>query len=407
MGYSRTPGNAASAASRPRLPRSIWALGFVSLFMDISSEMIHGLLPTFLVTVLGAGAETVGLIEGVGEATAAISKLFSGRLSDRLGKRKLLAVLGYALGALSKPLFALAPSASWVLAARFTDRIGKGVRDAPRDALIGDLVPPEMLGAAYGLRQALDTVGALAGPLLAMALMAAFEDDYRLVFWLAVIPGFVAVAILALGVRERPRDPAAVETRMPIRRAELGRLGILFWGIVGVATVLTLARFSEAFLLLRAAGAGLSPALVPTVLALMNLVYAVSAYPMGALSDRVGRKPMLAAGFGVLIAADVALALAPGIGIVMLGVALWGLHLGMTQGLISALVADAAPAELRGTAFGLFNFASGIALLLASAIAGMLWELIGPSATFLAGASFTVLGLLLSLLLGRSGRKPD
>jgi MFS family permease len=382
-----------------RLPGSIWALGFVSLFMDISSEMIHALLPVFLVTVLGASTVTVGLIEGIGEATASISKLFSGWLSDRLGKRKALTVLGYGLGALSKPLFALAPTPSWVLVARFSDRVGKGIRGAPRDALVGDLAPPEVRGAAYGLRQSLDTVGAFAGPLLAMALMALFADDFRLVFWIAVVPGLMAVAILVVAVREPARRRPAGEERAPIRWADLGRLGSLLWGVVAIGTVLTLARFSEAFLILRAQGAGLPLSLVPLVLVVMNVVYAASAYPVGAWSDRHDRRLMLAAGFVVLILADIVLAFASGIWTVMLGIGLWGLHMGMTQGLLAALVADTAPVDLRGTAFGVFNLASGAALLLASLIAGVLWEAVGPSATFLAGAAFTALGLAGAMVL--------
>lgn len=374
------------------MPRGIWALGFVSLFMDISSEMIHGLLPVFLVTVLGASTEMVGLIEGVGEATASISKLFSGWLSDKLGKRKTLTVLGYGLGALSKPLFALAPTPSFVLGARFSDRIGKGIRGAPRDALVGDMVPEGQRGAAYGLRQALDTVGAFAGPLLAIVLMAALHDNFRLIFWLALIPGLISVLVLIIAVREPPHK--ANQTQAPIKFQDLKTIGGTFWIIVAVGAVLTLARFSEAFLILRAQNAGLSLALAPLVLVVMNLVYAISAYPLGALSDRIDRKLMLGLGFATLIAADIVLAFAPNLWIVMGGIAIWGLHMGMTQGLLSALVADAAPANLRATAFGVFNFASGIALLLASLIAGFLWEQIGPPATFMAGAAFTALGLL-------------
>jgi MFS family permease len=344
-----------------------------------------GSCPSSSPLFLGASTETVGLIEGIGEATASISKLFSGCISDRLGKRKALTLLGYGLGALSKPLFAIAPTSSWVLVARFSDRIGKGIRGAPRDALIGDLVSAESRGAGYGLRQSLDTVGAFTGPLLAIALMALFKDDFRLVFWLAVIPGLTAVAVLALGVREPKQVITGAEARTPIRRSELAHLSRLFWGIVGVGFVLTLARFSEAFRILRAGDAGLSPALTPLVLVVMNIVYASTAYPMGVLSDRLDRRFILAAGFAVLILADVILAFGPGILIVMLGVGCRGLHMGMTQGLLAALVADTAPEALRGTAFGLFNFASGIALLLASLIAGFLWELVGPSATFLAG----------------------
>ena len=389
-----------------RLPGSIWALGFVSMFMDISSEMVHALLPVYLVTILGASTVTVGIIEGVGEATASISKLFSGWLSDRLGKRKLLTVVGYGLGALSKPLFALAPTASWVLFARFSDRVGKGIRGAPRDALVGDLAPPGLTGAAYGLRQSLDTVGAFVGPLLAMALMALFADDFRLVFWLAVVPGLVAVAILILGVREPQRHVDASTERTPIRWTELHRLGGLFWGVVAVGTVLTLARFSEAFLILRAENAGLSLAFVPLVLVVMNIVYAASAYPMGILSDRINRHVILATGFLVLIAADIVLAAAPNLGIVMLGVGLWGLHLGMTQGLLATMVAEATASAFRGTAFGVFHLIAGIAMLLASLIAGILWEASGPSATFVGGAAFTAIGLLgmLMLLLTRQQR---
>jgi len=387
--------------SEMKLPGSIWALGFVSLFMDVSSEMVHALLPVFLVTALGASTIMVGIIEGVGEATASISKLFSGWLSDRLGKRKALTGIGYALGALSKPLFALAPTASWVLFARFSDRIGKGIRGAPRDALVGDLAPTGLRGAAYGLRQSLDTVGAFAGPLIAMMLMALSANNFRLVFWLAIIPGLVAVAILVFGVKEPERTQPTSEAKVPIHWRDLRQLGSAFWAVVGVGFILTLARFSDAFLILRAENAGLSVALIPLVLVVMNVAYAASAYPVGALSDRIGRKSVLAVGFGVLIVADLLLAFAPGILTVMFGVGLWGLHMGMTQGLFAALVADTTPNTLRGSAFGLFHFASGIALLLASLIAGVLWDQLGPQATFIAGAAVTLVGLLGMVVLLR------
>jgi len=354
----------------------------------------------FLVSVLGASAVMVGLIEGVGEATASITKLFSGWLSDRLGKRKALTIVGYGLGALSKPLFALATTPSLVLAARFSDRIGKGIRGAPRDALVGDMVPVGLRGAAYGLRQALDSVGAIAGPLIAIALMALLHDNFRLIFWLALIPGLLSVLVLVLGVREPPHQATA--TQAPVKFSDLKSIGRAYWIVVGVGAVLTMARFSEAFLILRAQNAGLALALAPLVLVVMNIVYSLSAYPLGALSDRIDRKLMLGLGFATLIAADIVLAFAPNLWIVMAGVALWGLHMGMTQGLLSALVADAAPANLRATAFGVFSFASGIALLLASLIAGILWELIGPSATFIAGAGFTALGLCVLFLTRRA-----
>lgn len=388
-----------------RLPRSIWALGLVSLFMDVSSEMIHALLPVFLVTGLGASTVMVGIIEGVGEATASISKLFSGWLSDRLGKRKLLTVIGYSLGTLSKPLFALAPTPSWVLFARFSDRVGKGVRGAPRDALVADIAPQKLAGAAYGLRQSLDTVGAFAGPLLGIGLMALFANDFRLVFWMALIPGLIAVAILVFGVREPERVVEGTSKPAPIRWRELHRLGTLFWGVVTVGSVLTLARFSEAFLILKAENSGLSLALIPLVLVVMNVVYALSAYPVGVLSDHADRRVILATGFLILILADVVLAAADNLWVTMAGVGLWGLHMGVTQGLLSALVAETAPADYRGTAFGIFHLATGLAVLLASLIAGTLWQIIGPSATFLAGAAFAFAGLAGMLLLLRRQHK--
>ena len=375
-----------------RLPAGIWALGFVSLFMDISSEMIHGLLPVFLTSVLGASAEMVGLIEGVGEATASISKLFSGWVSDKLGKRKILTVIGYGLGALSKPLFAMAPTSSVVLAARFSDRVGKGIRGAPRDAMVGDMVPAGLRGAAYGLRQSLDTVGAFSGPLIAIALMATLHDNFRLIFWLALIPGIISVLVLLIAVREPQREASA--SPAPLALGALKTLGGGYWIVVAIGAVLTLARFSEAFLILRAQEARLSLASAPLVLVVMNIVYAASSYPLGALSDRIDRRLLLVLGFAILIVADIVLAFASNLSGVFVGVGLWGLHMGMTQGLLAALVADEAPADLRATSFGVFNFASGIALLLASLIAGALWATAGSYATFLTGAAFTAIGLL-------------
>lgn len=367
--------------------------------MDISSEMVHGLLPVFLTSVLGASTEVVGLIEGIGEATASISKLFSGWVSDKLGKRKTLAVIGYGLAALSKPLFAVAPTPSVVLAARFSDRVGKGIRGAPRDAMVGDMVPSGLRGAAYGLRQALDTIGAFAGPLIAIALMALLHDNFRLIFWLAVIPGLMSVLVLLLAVREPPHERVAQAP--PLKIADLKTLGTAYWIVVGIGAVLTLARFSEAFLILRAQDLGLLLALTPLVLVIMNIVYSLSAYPLGALSDKVDRRWLLVAGFGILIASDLVLAVAPNLVAVMAGVALWGLHMGMTQGLLAALIADEAPANLRATSFGVFNFVSGIALLLASLTAGALWDMIGPHATFVAGAAFSGLGLVGTVLVLR------
>ncbi|MCW5828383.1 MAG: MFS transporter [Deltaproteobacteria bacterium] len=382
------------AASPPsRIPRGVWVLGFVSMLMDISSEMIHSLLPLFLVGTLGASAFAVGLIEGLAESTALTVRVFSGTLSDYLGRRKGLALFGYTLGALTKPLFAIAPATGVVLTARLLDRVGKGVRAAPRDALMADITPPEVRGAAFGLRQSLDTVGAFLGPLLAVGLMLLWANDFRSVFWVAVVPGLLAVALLAAGVRE-PGRPAGGKRTSPIRRENLRRLSGAYWWVTGVGGVFALARFSEAFLVLRAQQGGIPVALVPLVLVAMNAVYAVSAYPFGRLSDRMNRKTLLALGLAVLIAADLVLAMDSHWTTVLAGVVLWGVHMGMTQGLLAAMVADTAPADLRGTAFGFFNLVSGAAMLVASTVAGLLWDQMGASFTFYAGAAFSVIALL-------------
>lgn len=376
------------------IPRSVWVLGFVSLLMDVSSELIHSLLPLFLVTSLGVSVLTVGIIEGAAEATALMVRVFSGALSDYLGKRKLLAVLGYGLGALTKPFFALATGSGVVFSARITDRIGKGIRGAPRDALIADVTPTEMRGAAYGLRQALDTVGAVLGPLLAMGLMLLWANDFRSVFWAAAIPGFLSVALLIVGVRDSGRNTGGKRIN-PIRWANLKRMGGIYWWVVAIGAVFTLSRFSEAFLLLRAQQGGMALALIPLVMIVMNVVYSTSAYPFGRLADKTSRTRLLSIGLAMLIGADIVLALGNHWTHVLFGVALWGLHLGMTQGLLSAMVADASPEDLRGTGFGFFNLASGLALLLASPLAGFLWERFGAALTFQAGAGFCLLALAL------------
>lgn len=375
-----------------QIPVGVWILGFVSMLMDISSEMIHSLLPLFMVTTLGASALTVGLVEGLAESIVLIVKVFSGTLSDYLRKRKGLAVFGYALGALSKPLFAIAPSMGIVLAARLLDRIGKGIRGAPRDALVADIAPPNLRGAAFGLRQSIDTVGAFLGPLLAVGLMLSWANDYRAVFWVAVIPGLMAVALLFFGIRE-PEHLDGIKRSNPIRRENLKRLGAPYWWVVGIGAVFTLARFSEAFLVLRAQQGGIQVALVPLVMVAMNVIYAVSAYPFGKLSDRMSHTKLLMLGLVVLIAADLVLASTDHWGIVLAGVALWGLHMGITQGLLATMVADTAPADLRGTAYGFFNLMSGIAMLIASGVAGLLWDRLGASFTFYAGAAFCVIAI--------------
>lgn len=375
------------------IPTGIWALGFVSMLMDVSSEMIHALLPVYLVTVLGTSMVTVGVIEGIAEATASITKIFSGALSDWLGKRKWLAAFGYGLAAFTKPVFPLAPTVGWLVAARFIDRIGKGIRGAPRDALVADIAPPHLRGASFGLRQSLDTVGAFVGPLLAIGLMWLTSDSFKAVFWFAVIPGFLSLALIMFAVREPARPEGLREVRNPISLAEIRNLGAAYWWVVAIATAFTLARFSEAFLILRAQHVGLPITLLPAVLVLMNVVYAAAAYPAGVMSDRMNRTAVLATGIALLIAADLALALMPSIGGVVLGVVLWGLHMGLTQGLLAALVADTSPAELRGTAYGFFNLLGGLAMLAASVIAGALWDSAGPQGTFFAGAGFALVAL--------------
>jgi MFS family permease len=389
--------------ARPPLPRSVVALGFVSLAMDLSSEIVHSLLPLFMVGTLGLSVAAVGLIDGISEATASITKVFSGWLSDRLGRRKPLILLGYALAALSKPLFPLATGALPVLAARFADRIGKGIRGAPRDALIADVTAPGIRGRAFGLRQSMDTAGAFAGPLLAIGLMLLLADDIRTIFWIAVVPAAAAVMIVLFAVEEPAPLPGA-PARTPVRLADLKGLDRSYWAVVAIGLLFTLARFSEAFLILKASDEGLPLWLAPAVLVVMNLVYSASAYPAGIASDRIGARGLLLASLAVLAAADLLLALVPGLTAAFAAIALWGLHMGLSQGLLSRLVADRSPAPLRGSAFGLFNLASGIAMLAASVTAGLLWDGSGPAATFLAGAGFAVAAMLAIAFLSLQGR---
>lgn len=374
------------------------------MFMDISSELVHSLLPVFMVTVLGASMVTIGIVEGIAEATAAFTKVFSGAISDYFGKRKLLVVLGYGLGAISKPVFPLATSIAWVFIGRFIDRIGKGIRGAPRDALVADITPPELRGAAYGLRQSLDSVGAFVGPLLAVAFMAWLANDIKAVLWVAVVPAFIAVALVITAVREPDQASPGAGARMPLTLADAKRLPLHYWLIVLLGAVFTLARFSEAFLVLRAQDVGLALGYVPIVMIVMNVVYAAVAYPAGVAADRFSRRALLIVGLAMLVAADIVLAMAASPLQAFIGAAFWGLHMGLTQGLLSKLVADIAPTELRGTAFGIFNLASGGALLLASVIAGALWAAFGAPATFLAGATFAALAAF-GLLAYRTGLK--
>ena len=371
---------------RTPLPAGVWALGLVSLCMDASSELVHALLPLYVTGVLGAGAASLGLLEGLAEATAAVVKVFSGALSDFLGRRKPLVVLGYALAALTKPCFPLAQTVTLVFAARVVDRIGKGIRGAPRDALLADITPPAQRGAAFGLRQSLDSVGAFIGPLLAIGLMAAFANDVSTVLWFATIPAALAVLVLVFGVREPTvaRQPLA----KLIHWASWRELSTAYFVVVGIGGLFTLARFSEAFLILRGNELGLPAVWAPLVLVVMSAVYALVSWPAGHWSDRTPPRVVLLLGLAVLVLADLVLAAADSPRMVFVGAALWGAHMGLTQGLLSKLVADTAPPSLLGTAFGIFNLASGVALLLASAIAGAIWEFVSPAACFLAGAGF-------------------
>ena len=381
--------------NRPAIPRTVWMLGFVSLFMDLSSELIHALLPIFLVTTLGMSVMALGLLEGIAEASALIVKIFSGPISDWLGRRKLLLLLGYGLSALTKPLFPLAASPAWAITARLLDRTGKGIRGAPRDALIADVAPPDIRGACFGLRQSMDTYGAVAGPLAAVCLMLVFADHIRTVLWFAVIPAVIVLALIVFGVREPAHAESAHRFRTPLQWRSLRELKAGYWQVVAIGATFTLARFSEAFLVLRAQQTGLNMAWVPGVMALMSLTYALSAYPIGKLSDRLDRHGLLAAGLVLLAIADLLLATSTSLVVVFAGVAVWGLHMGFTQGLLSAMVADTAPKALRGTAFGIFNLASGLCMLVSSTLAGWLWDRHGASATFFVGAALAVSSLAL------------
>ena len=380
-------------ATLGRIPKGVWVLGGVSLLMDVSSEMIHSLLPLFMATTLGASVIIIGLIEGLAEATALILKVFSGAISDYVGKRKGLALLGYGLGALSKPLFAFAPTAGVVFSARMIDRVGKGIRGAPRDALVADVTPPEIRGAAYGLRQALDTVGAFLGPLLAVLLMVIWANDFHAIFWVAVIPAVLSILLLGFGLQE-PNSAIAHKRSNPLKRENLKKLSAAYWWVVAIGSIFTLARFSEAFLVLRAQQMEIPLYTIPLVMVAMNLVYSLTAYPFGKLSDSMSHSKLLQWGLLVLILADIVLALSGHWSTLLIGVALWGIHMGMTQGLLAAMVAHTAQPELRGTAFGMFNLMSGLALLLASTGAGVLWETFGAASTFYAGAIICVVTLI-------------
>ena len=403
--------NRSAIAATERIPRGVWVLGFVSMLMDISSEMIHSLLPLFMVTTLGTSVFAVGLLEGLAESTALLVKVFSGPYSDYLGRRKGLALVGYGLGAASKPLFALAASFGLVATARLLDRVGKGIRGAPRDALVADMTPKHLRGAAFGLRQSLDTVGAFLGPLAAVGMMLLWSNDFRAVFWVATVPAFAAVLLLALGIRE-PRASGSRPPVNPFNRVNFRRLSSAYWWVVSLGAAFTLARFSEAFLVIRAQQSGIPTAFVPLVMVAMSLVYSATAYPFGKLSDTMSHGRLLGASLAVLLVADIFLAHAEGLVGLFVGIGLWGVHMGMTQGLLATMVADSAPDDLRGTAYGFFNLISGVAMLLASVLAGLLWDSLGYAATFYAGAGFCIVAFALLCARRvkasiRAARSPD
>lgn len=373
------------------LPPGIWVLGVVSMLMDLSSELVLSLLPVFMTTVLGAGMISVGVIEGLAEASASVMKVLSGFWSDHVRRRKPITLAGYGLSALTKPLFPLSGSVGMVFFARFTDRVGKGIRGAPRDALVAELVPAGMRGAAYGLRQALDSAGAFLGPLFAVLLMPLFSNDIRMVLWAATVPAVLCVLLLALGLREPAASGEKEAGPAPAGIESYARLSASFWFVVIIGALFTMARFSDAFLVLKALHAGLPVGYVPLVMVVMNLVYSGVSYPAGIMADRFGSRRQLASGIALLLTANLILSAASRPLAVMAGVIFWGAHLGFTQGILSKLVADSAPSEMLGTAFGVFNLASGIAVLLSSLIAGTLWQLLGAQYTFFAGALFALL----------------
>ncbi|EIJ32925.1 MFS transporter [Thiothrix nivea] len=368
----------------PRLPRTVWMLGLVSLFMDMSSEFIHAVLPVYLTTTLGLSVLAVGIVEGIAEATASIMKVFSGVISDRFRKRKALVLTGYGLAALTKPVFPLANTALEVVTARFVDRIGKGIRGAPRDALMADVTPPALLNTAYGIRQSLDTVGAFAGPLLAMLMLYWYSHDLRLVMWVAVIPALACVGLILWGVRE-PDGIGEGNSKPRLHWRDARKLPFTYWLLLVLTGVVTLARMTDALLVLRAQENGLQLVWIPLVLVVYSAVYAVSVWPVGVLAERIGQRGLLLVGMACLAISQWSLAEAATTGALFwLGISLWGLHMGLTQGLLAARVAQLAPGELRGTSFGLFHLTIGVMQLLAGVGFGWLWV------AFSAGTAFQV-----------------
>lgn len=399
MSDAAPPSESSAPARRPVLPRAVWVLGFVSLGMDVSSEMIHALLPALVVVHWGASTVVLGLLEGGAEAIASFLKIVSGTWSDRSGRRKRLAVLGYGLSAVVKPLFALATALPGIAVARAVDRVGKGIRGAPRDAMIADVTAPEIRGAAYGLRQALDTIGALLGPAIAIAWMWREGATIQSVFVLAIVPAWIAVALLVIGVRETSAGPRAGKPAPALR--ELSRLGPAAWRVVVIAAAVALVRATEAFWVLAAIDRGLDERLSPLGLAVMSACYAAASYPAGRWADRIAHPRMLAIGCAVLVVAHATVAAASGPWITLVGIAIYGLHLALSQGLLSAWMANVAPADARGTAFGMLHFATGVATISSGLLVGFAWDELGATRTFAIGAAASVGVVVLVIALGR------
>jgi MFS family permease len=371
---------------RARLGRNVLALAAVSLLTDVASDMTYPLLPLFLATTLGASATAVGAIEGAAESTAALLKLASGWLSDRVSRRKPLVLAGYGIASLIRPLIGLAQSVTQVLGIRVTDRIGKGIRTAPRDALVADSVDPAIRGRAFGFHRAADHAGAVIGPLLAFALLRWGGLEVRQIFLLTAIPGALAVLALLVGVREVPREMPEASRKLDLR-APLGRR---FWSFLAVLLVFTLGNSTDAFLLLRARDLGIDAALIPILWALLHVVKSLSSTPGGALSDRIGRKPLLVAGWILYAAVYFALARADAAWQAWALFAVYGIYFGLTEGVEKALVADLVPEDRRGAAFGWYNLALGIAALPASLIFGTIWDRAGAPAAFGFGAAMAL-----------------
>lgn len=380
-------------AIKIRIPRTVWVLGFVSLLMDISSEMIHALLPLFMAGTLGASAIWIGLVEGIGEGTALIAKVFSGVVADRFGHKKRLVFAGYFLGVISKPVFALAGSMPVVLAARFFDRIGKGLRGAPRDAIVADVTDESIRGAAYGLRQSLDAAGAFVGPLLATLLLLLWTEDLRSIFWIALIPGAACLALILFGVEDNVTP--TVNTKRIAWKDLKSVMTPAFVQLVILGTLFSLARFSNAFIVLRAADIGIEHAWIPMAVVLMNITFSLSSYPFGKLADKLNPMKLLALGIVLLALANLLFAYAENYRILAAGIVLFGMHLGATQGIFSTIISEIAPSEVRATAFGIFNFFSGLALLASGLVAGSLWEYMGAQYCFGGGVVFALITLSL------------